>query len=71
MRFSLAKLLSAFVALSIVCYGISSMWQTYREAREAAVWSDFQDGSITREQARQRAGEIADTWEKGKPPRPQ
>jgi hypothetical protein len=71
MRFSLGKLLLAFVALSIVCYATSAAWQTYREANEAAIWSDFQNGSITREQAREQVGEVADTWEKGKPPRPQ
>jgi hypothetical protein len=71
MRFSLGKLLLAFVVLSIICYAMSQMWQTYREARETAVWSDYQGGFITREQAREQVGERANTWEKGKPQRPQ
>ena len=62
MRFSIRSLLIAFVALSGLCYGVAIVRGEFRKANEAAVRSDYMDGSITHDQARAKVGDVVDAW---------
>jgi hypothetical protein len=52
----------AVVLLSLATFAATVAWNEWTEVREMAIWSDYQSGAISREEARQRIGDVVDTW---------
>jgi hypothetical protein len=52
------------IGLSCLCYVAALLWGEYWSVRDLAVWSDYQDGVVTREQAREKVGDVVDTWKR-------
>ena len=51
------------ILLSLAIFAGIVLWNEWMGVREMAIWSDYQSGAISREEARQKVGDVVDTWE--------
>lgn len=63
MRFSLSRIFGAVVLASLAIFATILLWDAWRDARETAIWSDYRSGAISREDAREKVGDVVDVWE--------
>jgi hypothetical protein len=52
----------AVILLSLAVFAAKVLWNEWMGVRETAIWSDYQSGAISREEAREKVGDVVDTW---------